>query len=56
MTDDELIAFMDSTDWFSLSSLRALAAAAYREGFQNAECQNDGFVGVSGWLEANPYV
>ena len=34
---------------------RETAARAWDEGFRNAEEQHDGYAGVSGWTNNNPY-
>lgn len=35
--------------------IMALLELAYDKGFQQAEHENDGFAGVSGWTNRNPY-
>ena len=35
--------------------LREMLAEAYDRGFESAELQHDGFTGVSGWVNDNPW-
>lgn len=46
---------LDLTDAL-IDKVMEFKAAAYDEGFTQAEEESDGFPGVSGWTNRNPYV